>query len=283
LIDDALSAVDAHVAEQLFEQAIIKELMTPKSAGGRSSGRCVILVTNAIQYLKHPFISKVVVLREGTVAELGSYADLAENKNSVISRFLAVISESRISGDALEAYEADAHVEHEQVEQMKRRRSSIVTEEAALGKSDSRLMTEETRKSGHVGLSVYLSWAKAAGGMVVPTIILGVFTLGEGMAVLCKWFLTYWSVHGDESNQVGFLGVYALINLATSVIELFRMLTVALFGLKASRRLFEDMLAVVLHAPMSFFDTTPVGRLVNRFSKGKTATRPMLLRAKNFL
>lgn len=34
-------------------------------------------------------------------------------------------------------------------------------------------------------------------------------------------------------------------------------------------QLFRDMLAVVLHAPMSFFDTTPVGRLVNRFSKGK--------------
>lgn len=45
------------------------------------------------------------------------------------------------------------------------------------------------------------------------------------------------------------------------------MLLVAMIGLRASRKLFSEMLACVLHAPMSFFDTTPVGRIVNRFSK----------------
>jgi ABC-type multidrug transport system fused ATPase/permease subunit len=39
-------------------------------------------------------------------------------------------------------------------------------------------------------------------------------------------------------------------------------------SVRASRLLHDGMLACVLHSPMSFFDTTPLGRIVNRFSKG---------------
>jgi len=63
------------------------------------------------------------------------------------------------------------------------------------------------------------------------------------------------------------LAIYALINLGAAVFSLIRQLFLAVIALMASRTMFDDMLAAVLQAPMSFFDTTPVGRLVNRFSK----------------
>lgn len=236
LIDDALSAVDAHVAEHLFEKAIVGELMKPKSSGGVSATagaeRSVILVTNAIQFLKHPMVTRIVVLKDGCVAEQGSYADLAGEENSVFSRILTAIAESGVSpGETLEQEGCEVPADGPE----KRRRSSIRQEEETPVKG-TKLMTEETRKTGHVGLSVYLSWAKAAGGIFVPVAILAVFSLGEGMSVLTKWWLTYWSVHGDERSQTSFLAIYALINIATSVVGLGKMLIVAMFGLKASRR-----------------------------------------------
>ena len=57
LIDDALSAVDAHVAKHLFNQCILDEMLSSKDGKRRS----VILVTNALQYLSHPRVNKIVV------------------------------------------------------------------------------------------------------------------------------------------------------------------------------------------------------------------------------
>jgi len=236
LIDDALSAVDAHVAEHLFEQALVGELMKPKSSpAGEPTKRGVILVTNALQFLKHPMVTRIVVLQHGSVAESGSYSDLSSKKNSVFSRYLAAISESGVSKDALGELSCDANLEQEQELAAQRRRSSIkkdVVEERA-----GKLMTEETRKTGHVNLGVYLSWSKAAGGTIlVPFVIIGLYAAGQVFSVLTKWFLTYWSSHGDEASQAYFLGIYAAINIGTSVFGLVQMLAVALLGLKASRR-----------------------------------------------
>jgi ABC-type multidrug transport system fused ATPase/permease subunit len=116
-------------------------------------------------------------------------------------------------------------------------------------------------------------------------------------SVCSNWWLTYWSNHGTASTQTYFLIAYAAINSISVLVNLGVSLTTVYFGLQASRKvsilcyrqplaialswlnqcwlnhlpfskLFADLLAVVLYLPMSFYDTTPVGRIVNRFSKG---------------
>ena len=60
LIDDALSAVDAHVAKHIFEECITKDLL---NGDGRFFGkRSVILAMNALQHLSHPRVDKIVVV-----------------------------------------------------------------------------------------------------------------------------------------------------------------------------------------------------------------------------
>ena len=99
-----------------------------------------------------------------------------------------------------------------------------------------KLMSEEARASGHVGLSVYLAWAKASGGLWVPFVVLLAFAGDAGIAVLTKWWLTYWSSHEGERSQNYFLAIYALINLGSALFSLFRQLFLALIALIASRR-----------------------------------------------
>eukprot|EP00957_Ditylum_brightwellii_P198916 15161739-Ditylum_brightwellii.AAC.1 len=109
LLDDPLAAVDAHVGKHIFQECIVNELLLGKGQthqyakdeqmeqnddqyGGRNS--TVILVTNALQYLNHPLIDKIIVLKDGCIEETGTYVELSQNKNSLLSSFLSVLLET---------------------------------------------------------------------------------------------------------------------------------------------------------------------------------------------
>lgn len=152
LVDDALAAVDAHVAKQLFDEAIAGELLEPKSPGSK---RSVVLVTNALQHLNHPRVDRIVVVMRGKVAETGTYQELAGNPESQFAHFLRVIDETGVSGESseelvpLETSEVDVEIHH-------RRRSTRVSikETPVERQAPTKLMTEETRSVGHVDLKV---------------------------------------------------------------------------------------------------------------------------------
>ena len=68
LLDDPLSAVDAHVGKHIFFECIKKEL----------SKNTVIFVTHQLQYLKD--CDEIILLKEGRVAEQGIHDDLMADK-----------------------------------------------------------------------------------------------------------------------------------------------------------------------------------------------------------
>lgn len=63
------------------------------------------------------------------------------------------------------------------------------------------------------------------------------------------------------------LGVYGTLMTAQIVFTILGMLTLATGSIRASRTIHDNMLANMLRSPLAFFDTTPIGRIVNRFSK----------------
>lgn len=179
---------------------------------------------------KHPKVSTVVVLQDGSVAERGSYSELARNRDSLFSRYLSVVEQTGVSagifiGLRMRSSETKAD------EPTGTHRGGVTVPAGS-----KKLMTEESRMTGHVGLNVYLAWARAAGGMIVPVVIVVAFALGEAAQVASNWFLTYWSAHAGLESQNYFLGIYALINIGAAVVGLIRMLIISLFGLVASRR-----------------------------------------------
>ena len=64
-----------------------------------------------------------------------------------------------------------------------------------------------------------------------------------------------------------YLGIYALFSVGQIISVLVASFTLAIAGVSASRSLHSSMLKNILRSPMSFFDTTPLGRVLNRFSK----------------
>lgn len=98
-------------------------------------------------------------------------------------------------------------------------------------------------------------------------VIILLFAFGEIIQVVASFWLSYWSAHREDHSAWFYLYIYIAINMGVLVAVTVRDFVTAMSGWRAGKTLFGGMLGAVLHAPMSFFDTTPMGRILNRFSK----------------
>ena len=293
LLDDPLSAVDAHVGKHLFDECILGELLDNSDRKSSGEAPCgVVLVTNALQFLNHSRVTKIVVLEGGVIQEEGSFEELMSRKGGgfykLYNNYIESSSESMgaqqtskadaggVQGIADEAYAevSDAGAVCNDG-RSNRRESSSAAEADAQG---TKLMTDEMkeRETGDVRREVYLLWIKSMGGWSTVFFIVLSYIGVEGMNIAGRWWLTYWSeqsssAHSSHSHnhptQGQFLGVYSAINIAVALAMFVRMLYLYLSSLRAAKAIFMQLVNTILRAPMSFFDTTPLGRISNRFSK----------------
>ena len=82
----------------------------------------------------------------------------------------------------------------------------------------------------------YFYWARAAGGMWVPFLLVLAFAGVQCISVASTWWLTYWSAHGNQHNQVFFLGIYGAINIFNIFGVFLRLIFIMMMGLRASRK-----------------------------------------------
>ena len=131
--------------------------------------------------------------------------------------------------------------------------------------SAGQLVTIEDKEVGDVSRRVYLLWLRAAGGVGVGFMLLLLYYGAEAIAVLASWWLSYWSENNGTNSPWFYLGIYIVINVGVSVSSLVKELYMRVRAWDAGQLLFRELLTAVLHAPMSFFDTTPLGRITNRY------------------
>jgi len=73
-------------------------------------------------------------------------------------------------------------------------------------------------------------------------------------------------MRGKYSNGY-WIGVYAVFGVIQIAVTIYAWVSVVSGVLLASKTLHEKLLVRIMHSPMEFFDTTPMGRVMNRFSK----------------
>uniref|UniRef100_A0A9J8CDT8 ATP-binding cassette, sub-family C (CFTR/MRP), member 12 n=1 Tax=Cyprinus carpio carpio TaxID=630221 RepID=A0A9J8CDT8_CYPCA len=251
LLDDPLSAVDAHVGKHIFEECIKKKL----------KGKSVILVTHQLQYLE--FCDEVVLLDNGEIKEAGTHCDLMKAKG----RYAHLINNF-------------------QLEQMV---CMCVT-----GKKD-QLVTQEVSLEGSVTWRTYHQYCKAAGGYILLLFVILLFTLLVGSTAFSSWWLSYWLEQGSGVNPYKHRHTHSCdsarpyhLNIKSycllSLFFIAKGYTFTKVTLRASSKLHDTMFKRILGSPMSFFDTTPTGRLVNRFSKDQDEVDAVLpFNMENFL
>ncbi|KAM3597276.1 uncharacterized protein V6R79_002334 [Siganus canaliculatus] len=273
LLDDPLSAVDAHVGKHIFEHVIGPQ--------GLLKDKTRVLVTHGLSYL--PQADLILVMVEGEITEMGSYQELmategafaellqtysavdhTENNDSVPkteTKDLENGSVSTLTGPSVSSGSKMSLNDDKEVKtQSKKAKNS------QLGK-----LTEADKAStGQVKLSVFWSYVKAI-GVFLSWISLLLFLIHHLVSLFSNYWLSLWTddpvVNGTQPNRMMRLGVYGALGLSQGVAVFGYSLSMSIGGIMASRYLHQSLLYDVLRSPMSFFERTPSGNLVNRFAK----------------
>uniref|UniRef100_A0A8C1PRK6 Uncharacterized protein n=1 Tax=Cyprinus carpio TaxID=7962 RepID=A0A8C1PRK6_CYPCA len=279
LLDDPLSAVDSHVGKHLFERVI-----GPK---GLLKDKTRILVTHGIGFL--PYVDEIVVLVNGVVSEVGSYDGLRASKGA-FSEFLETYGkEESNNADArkglspiqhlhfllrLEYYHKFKHILQALLSVRVRKNSSVRSKKDSGDKKGQRLIEKEAMETGRVKFSVYLQYLRSMGWCFVTWSFLFYFiqnvaVIGQNLWLSdwtedsVKYFNTTYPTHIRDMR----IGVFGALGLAQGFLVFFGTILLADGSISASRTLHTNLLSNILKVPMVFFDTTPSGRIVNRFAK----------------
>ena len=235
----------------LFEECILKFM----------GGKTILLITNQLQFLH--FCDTVVALRHGRIVEQGTFAELIADENGEVNRLLKehASKSHQSSEDAVDQVkEIAAKLDDEE-----NKRASHEPEKKAAA-----LVTKEERVIGAVSLSVYFKYLKAGGGLFRFSWVYLTFILSGLNGLASSSWISYWTSDAPEyaqNSEAFYLGIYAMFAVTLGVVTFFRAFLLVRFGVQASKTLHGNLLDSVLRAPQSFFDTTPIGRIISRFSK----------------
>lgn len=130
----------------------------------------------------------------------------------------------------------------------------------------SKLVKEEERETGKVSLNIYKLYLTEAFGWWGITGLVFLSLLWQATLMASDYWLAYETSEerAQMFNPFQFISVYAIITLVSVIVVVVRSYSFTFMGLKTAQLFFKQILNCILHAPMSFFDTTPSGRILSR-------------------
>ena len=275
LLDDPLSAVDAHVDRHLWDNLI--------GPDGLLKGKTRILVTHGIHHLD--LVDQIVVMKDGEIAELGRYEDLVAAKKSfyqLMKEFSAKHSRKRkgshapVDGSTLESTVAhsattigdgtvdtdsttgsdlDSDMATVEEDDTAAGAATKADDEEYDGEEEDELIAEEIMKRGGVEMRLVKTYAKASGLKTALTVT-ALIILGEVCTVATNLWLKYWVDRTKEelAASIGLFlaGLLAFAVLYVVVHMIYIYLTFSIARIRASELIHRDLITTILRLPMRY-------------------------------
>ncbi|KAI8149775.1 P-loop containing nucleoside triphosphate hydrolase protein [Fennellomyces sp. T-0311] len=284
ILDDCLSAVDAHTAKHLYEHCLTGELLRE---------RTVILVTHHVN-LCIKGADYVVALKDGEVTAAGKPQDVIA---------------AGVLGEEVTRYDDEKNLAMTstiaEVSETKQKNSTKSKDKGG------KLTNEEERAEGGVSWKVYAAYFYASGGFPFWAAVIVLYGASQAAIVGQDIWIKVWSSASSENTNSSnveatttgasyhslqsvynggnvlltpvyhvpdclssytsatvsyYLGVYILIGILALIMASLRLVVLFIGSLRASRYMHTQLLDAILSAKVRFFDITPIGQIINRFS-----------------
>lgn len=265
LLDDVLSAVDAHVGKYIMENCFL-DLLYNKTR---------VLATHQLSMLD--YADRIIYLDGTGQAHVGTISELERTipdfKHLLSFRASATYNEEEEKEDEKnEEEEEEAEKTLQRIQTIKSRKSEKTNDDGdEEGKKKGKLMVDEDRAKNSVSWDVYKTFIKFGGGVfsygiipiLVSAIVLSVFT-----QLFTNTWLSFWTGNKFKGRTENFyIGIFVMFTLLTAIFSFIFFWVLTKLGNSSSAALHKLAIKRIIHAPMTFFDTSPSGRILNRFTK----------------
>uniref|UniRef100_A0ACD5ZL39 Uncharacterized protein n=1 Tax=Avena sativa TaxID=4498 RepID=A0ACD5ZL39_AVESA len=242
LLDDPFSAVDAHTATRLFNKYVMSAL----------SDKTVILVTHQVDFL--PVFDSILLMSDGEVIRSAPYQKL-----------LADCEEFKDLVNAHKDTNGASYVKNNVPPHRAKEISIKIAAESVTPSPADQLIKKEEREIGDAGVKPYMFYLRQNKGLMYASFcVISHIIFIAGQIAQNSWMAA--NVQNPHVSTLKLISVYIVIGVCTMFFLLARSLPVVVLGIQASRSLFSQLLNSLFRAPMSFFDTTPIGRVLSRAS-----------------
>ncbi|POM66217.1 Canalicular multispecific organic anion transporter [Phytophthora palmivora] len=243
ILDDPLSAVDPHVAHAIFDKCIV---------------------------------DLVVVIENGTIVGHGSYETILVQFPHLVLEGIdhdAKQSTDQSEGDEINEILARSSKSDENIENADTELTE--TTDTTANASSGRLIRAEDRVKGTVGSHVYKAYFDETGmnGWVVVLVISIMYCVGQSARTIVDWWPGHWArnmprrdvdpTYSGTTFGMWYLGLIVLC----SILTLIRGVMMIESCMRSSQHMHDELFRRVLRAPVTrYFDVTPIGQILNRFS-----------------
>ncbi|KAK5849384.1 hypothetical protein PBY51_009030 [Eleginops maclovinus] len=295
-LDDPFSALDIHLSDHLMQEGILKFLQDDK--------RTVVLVTHKLQYLIHA--DWIIAMKDGSVLREGTLKDIQTHDIELYDHWKTLMNrqdhglEKDIQQDSQTTLERKtlrrAFYSREAKNQMDDEDEVEEEEE----EDDDNMSTTTNRRSK---IPWRVCWCYlSSGGFFMVFLMVSSKLLKHSVIVAIDYWLAIWTSSKTNATSVAgasavnasnitdafssssnftnattpadpdaeidsyYLPVFIILCAAGIMLCLITSLTVEFLGLSAATNLHHNLLNKIIHAPIRFFDITPLGQIINRFS-----------------
>ncbi|KAJ3248738.1 hypothetical protein HDU78_010185 [Chytriomyces hyalinus] len=238
LLDDPLAALDAHVGKHVFEKCV-KAL--------QQRNKTVLMTTHQLHIL--PFVDWVVVVDDGRVVEQGAFADLCDRERGVLAEMV-----KSMKFDTPE-HQTESNQEKDAISSQR-----IVKSEGNAGK------TEEDCERGAVSFATLQQYYKFGGGWPLAIALMTLLTLLACGIFFTQYTLIWWTSNAFDWTSGQYLNLFTVVSVGQILVFVLFSSLLNYSGYLAAKNFHAHAISRLFRAPMSFFDTQPIGRIIYRLS-----------------
>ncbi|CCH46151.1 putative membrane protein [Wickerhamomyces ciferrii] len=261
LLDDVLSAVDARVGKHIMNECIC----------GILKDKTRVLATHQLSLIGSS--DRIIVLDGSGSIDIGTYSQLL-TRNATFAKLMEFSKEE--SDEEENEDDEKSIMEEEEQTALERQKTEISKIQSRRQENESsttekgRITTNEQRGTDSISMKIYANYMKLGSGpfgyAIIPIFML-ILAMNGFLQLFHSVWLTFWLSHKFDISTNAYIGIYIMFVFLAIGSYALLFTTMGALNNNAGLHLFNLSAKKLLKTPMWFMDITPIGRILNRFTK----------------